>query len=319
MRGKNVLQKIDRPVFIISLDLELIWGIIHTEADVNLLIKDEKHCRGAIDFLLNIFETYNIPATWAIVGHLFLDHCEKEGGIPHKNMPRFKPDWYDCDPCTDIHRDPLYYGSDIVKNILSSPIRHEIGYHSFSHVIFSRCSKEVAEAEINMGVKLAKQLDINFKSFVFPQDEIGHIDILKKYGFRIFRGRVNKRGHMNNQRVIIRKINSAMDLIIAKPVEPRLTNGIWEISSSMLFSASFPFIFSILPRAKIGIHRAMRSNKVFHIFIHAQSLLYRPLLAKNLVKLLAFVSKKRDEKKIEVMTMGEFSEVLNDRNEFSGL
>jgi hypothetical protein len=56
-------------------------------------------------------------ATWAIVGHLFLDHCEKEDGIPHKDMPRFTDGWYSCDPCTGIHKDPLYYGRDIIEKI----------------------------------------------------------------------------------------------------------------------------------------------------------------------------------------------------------
>jgi len=228
------------PIFIISLDTELIWGIVHTGEDAALFLKDPKGCRGAIDSLLNIFEKHNIPATWAVVGHLFLDHCEKEGGIPHKDMPRFKKDWYLCDPCTGIQRDPLYYGKDIIEKILSNPVEHEIGYHSFSHVIFSECSREVAEAEIKEGIKLAEVFGITLKSFVFPQDKIGHLDVLKENGFRIYRGRIFKRGSMN-QRVPIRKFNGAIDLIIAKPVELRLMDGIWEVPSSMLFSAQFPF------------------------------------------------------------------------------
>ncbi|HJH26326.1 MAG TPA: hypothetical protein C5S37_06005 [Methanophagales archaeon] len=204
--------KFEQPIFIISLDTELIWGIVHTDVDASLLINDKKQCRGAIDTLLNIFEKHNIPATWAVVGHLFLDHCEKEDGIPHRSMPRFKDDWYSCDPCTDIQRDPLFYGKDIIEKILSSSVRHEIGYHSFSHVIFSECIREVAEAEIKEGIKLAKEFGVTLKSFVFPQDKIGHLDILKENGFRIYRSRIFKRGNMN-QRVPIRKFNGAIDLM----------------------------------------------------------------------------------------------------------
>lgn len=303
--------KFDKPIFIISLDIELIWGIAHTDSDMRLLVNDKKCCRGAIESLLNIFERYNIPATWAVVGHLFLDHCEREDGIPHKDMPRFKKDWYSCDPCTNIHEAPLYYGRDIIEKILSSLVKHEIGYHSFSHVPFSECSREVAEAEINEGVKLANEFDIIFKSFVFPQDKIGHLDVLKENGFKIYRGRIFKRGN-KNQRVAIRKINGAVDLITAKPVEPRLVDGIWEIPSSMLFFARYPFTSTLLPRAKIAIYRAMRANKVFHVWLHPQNLLYHPSLAKDLDNLLAFVFKKRKEGKIEVMTMGELAEVLNE-------
>ena len=149
----------DQTVFIISLDTELLWGYVAypTSEAVSLMKNDGNKVRGYIETLLNLFETHNIPATWAVVGHLFLDHCECEDGIPHKDMPRFKKDWYSTDPCTDIQRAPLYYGKDIVEKILSNRIEHEIGYHSFSHIVFSECSKEVAEAEIKIGNKLAKE------------------------------------------------------------------------------------------------------------------------------------------------------------------
>ena len=177
--------------FIVSLDTELIWGHVAylPSKVVSLMKNDDKKGRGCVDTLLNLFEKYHIPATWAVVGHLFLDHCEKEDGIPHKDMPRFKEDWYSTDPCTDVRRDPLYYGRDIIEKILSNRIEHEIGYHSFSHVIFSECSREVAEAEIKEGIELAKDLGITLKSFVFPESKIGHVNVLKKYGFKVYSGK----------------------------------------------------------------------------------------------------------------------------------
>ena len=178
-------KELNKSIFIISLDTELIWGYAAypSSGAVSLMKNDDMKVRGCIDLLLNLFEKHNIPATWAIVGHLFLDHCEREDGIPHKDMPRFRADWYSSDPCTDIQRDPLYYGKDIVDKILSNRIDHEIGYHSFSHIVFSECSRDVAEAEIKVGDKLAKEFGITFKSFVFPENKIGHMDILKEHGF----------------------------------------------------------------------------------------------------------------------------------------
>jgi len=57
----------------------------------------------------------------------------------------------------------------------------------------------------------------------------------------------------------------------------------------------------------------MRSNKIFHVWLHPQNLLQQLSLAKYLDKLLAFVSKKRDEGKIKVMTMGELALHLNSK------
>ena len=308
-------KELNRPTFIISLDTELIWGYTAYPLSkvISLMKNDDKKVRGCIDTLLNLFEKYNIPATWAVVGHLFLDHCEKEGGVPHKDMPRFKEDWYSSDPCTDIQRDPLYYGRDIVEKIISNRIEHEIGCHSFSHVIFSECSREVAEAEIKKGNELAKDFGIALKSFVFPENKIGHIDVLKENGFKIYRGE-NLGRCDSSQSFLIRKFNGGIDKMIAPPTEPKWMDGIWEIPSSMYFCD--PQIkLSVLLRAKLGLYRAIISKKVFHIFLHPHNLLMYPSLKDDLDRFLGIVARKRDEGKIEVMTMGVFGEVLIEENE----
>ena len=303
-------KELNKPTFIISLDTELIWGYTAYPASdaVRLLKNDDTKGRGCVDTLLDLFKKHNIPATWAVVGHLFLDHCECEDGIPHKDMPRFKEDWYSVDPCTDIQRDPLYYGKDIVGKILSNRIEHEIGYHSFLHVVFSECSREVAEAEIKEGIKLAKEFGITFNSFVFPENKIGHIDVLKENGFKIYRGENLGRYNLN-QSFLIRKFNGGIDKIIAQPAEPKWMDGIWEIPTSILFCD--PQIkFSVLPRAKLGLYRAIKSKKVFHIYLHPHDFLRYSSLKDDLDKFLRIVAKKRDEGKIEVMTMQEFAKML---------
>jgi peptidoglycan/xylan/chitin deacetylase (PgdA/CDA1 family) len=301
-----------KAVFIISLDTESIWGY-HAypfHKDIDMLIRDNTNGRGSINNLLNVFEKYNIPATWAIVGHLFLERCKKRDGIPHKDMPPFRDNWYFIDPCTDIQKDPLFYGKDIIESVLSNQIEHEIGCHSFSHVQFSKCSYKVAEAEIKKCVEIAKKYGIVLQSFVFPENMIGHINVLKKYGFEIYRGK-NVGRYDLNQRLLFRKFNGALDKLIASPIEPKWMDGIWEIPSSMYFCD--PQIkSSVLPRAKLGLYRAIKSKKVFHIFLHPQDLLKYPSLICDLDKFLGIVAKKRDEGDLEVMTMGNYANIINE-------
>ena len=307
---------LDRPVFIISLDVELLWGMIHENAKsakscINLLISDPQNGRGAIAFLLSVFEKYSIPATWAIVGHLFLDSCEGKEGVAHKDMPRPKEDWYSVDPCTDIHSDPLYYGSDIIEKVLSSPIGHDIGYHSFSHPTFTECRREVAQAEVETGVKLAQGFGIILKSFIFPQNQVAHVDILKENGFQIYRG-ATQRHWDSTQSFPKRKLSGGIDKIIASPVVPLWEDGIWQIPGSMLFyDPQIPS--SLLPRARFGMERAIWENKVLHIFLHPHNLLAQPSLGKILDNFLSTVAKKRDEGKLQVMTMAGLANRLNER------
>ena len=98
--------------------------------------------------------------------------------------------------------------------------------------------------------------------------------------------------------------------MIAPPTEPKWMDGIWMIPSSMFFCDT-QIRFSVLPRAKLGLYRAMRSKKVFHIFLHPHNLLMYPSLKDDRDMFLAFVAKKLGEGKIELMTMGEFVEVLD--------
>ena len=298
-----------RPIFIISLDTELIWGYVRYPLDgvVSLLSEDKSKGRRSIDILLKLFEKYNIPATWATVGHLFLDHCDAENGTLHRDMPRFKDDWYSSDPGTNIQQDPLYYGKDFLEKILSSKIAHEIGYHTFSHVPFSECSREVAKAEIAKSVEIGREWGITFKSFVFPEHKVGHLDILGDYGFKIYRGSCVGDRPANQSR-LARAQAFALSKIVAPPTEPVLRDGIWEIRASMYFYD--PLFPTLTLRAKMGLRQAMRQSKVFHVYLHPENLLMQPSLANRLDDFLAFVAKCRDSGNLRVATMGELAAQL---------
>jgi len=303
----------DSALFLITLDVELGWGLARSRSNhLDLLKKDEKQVREAIDFLLKNFEGYQIPATWAMVGHLFLDSCQKKDGIPHPDMPHVRDDWYSCDPATNITQDPLFYGRDIVEKVLASRLKHEIGYHSFSHVIFSECSRQVAQAEIEAGLKLARESGIELKSFVFPKNQIGHIDVLKEYGFQIYRGKNLTRAVQNSY--LMNKLGAIMDTGLAPPTEARLVEGIWELPSSLYFcEPRLPF--TLLPRTKLGLRRAINSKKIFHVFLHPWNLVIYPQIRDDLVKLLRFVAQKQAQGKLEVTTMAGLASRLNQGRE----
>jgi hypothetical protein len=111
---------------------------------------------------------------------------------------------------------------------------------------------------------------------------------------------------------LFRKVNGVIDKIIAPPVSPSYIDGIWELPSSIDFcDPQIPF--SVLPRAKLGLSRAIRAHKVFHVSIHPWQLLLYKRLAKDLEDFLALVVQKRSEHKLEVMTLGELALCLNQR------
>ena len=83
----------------VSADFELSWAFRHHPIEV---ARDRgRRERENIPSLLQIFERYAFPITWATVGHLFLESCTRPShGLAHPEMPRpprnalWTGDWY---------------------------------------------------------------------------------------------------------------------------------------------------------------------------------------------------------------------------------
>ncbi len=307
-------DNLDAPVFIINIDTELAWGFIsHPHHEVlTRLQSDPKRARETIAWLLELFKKHGIPATWAVVGHLFLDP-EEGMKMVSKEMPQFRDGWLDWDFYSRIYNRPLYYGGDLIEKILTSSVSHEIGLHAFFHIPFSQCSAEVAKTEVERGVKAAEKYGITLKSFTFPNNHIGHVDVLRSHGFEIYRSQDAGR-HDEAGSFLSRKLNGAVDKLIAPPVLPSWNDGIWELPGSTYFcDPRYPF--TLLPRARLGLYRAIRAKRVFHIWLHPWNLLLYDSLKKDLGGFLSLVAKRRNEGKLQVMTMGKLASYLNEKGE----
>jgi hypothetical protein len=113
--------KFEKGVFTLSLDFELIWGT----ADLNIedfkrICKIEREV--VIDRLLELFEEFELSATWAILGHLFLDKCESKNGKKHPEIVRpnfswIKDYWFAHDPDGIETGESIHLGRKLVEKI----------------------------------------------------------------------------------------------------------------------------------------------------------------------------------------------------------
>jgi peptidoglycan/xylan/chitin deacetylase (PgdA/CDA1 family) len=261
--------------FILSIDTELKWGFrFYPAARMARVLQDnEDKAISVIGAFLDLFERYLIPTTWAVVGKLFYEHPE------------------------------------ILASIRKSTIEHEIGYHSYSHIRFSQASRAAAETELKEGLKIQDEFGVRFRSFVFPENMIGHVDLLRAYGFSIYRG-PNSAGANINKILPIRAKNYALFRIVAPPVEPRWKDTIWEIPSSMVFYDIPLFQKLTTFRAKQGLKKAIEAGSTFHIFLHPEDVLVEPKLLDRLEKVLQFVKTEAEKKELFPITMGDFAEII---------
>ncbi len=280
--------------FLLVFDVELAWGFMERAKIDERCLRAAGRVREVLDSILGLVRNYEIPATWALLGHLFLDRC-KRNGHPHVDMPRpnyawFEGDWFKYDPCTDIERDPLWYGRDIVEKILdfsrNSAVKQEIASHSFSHPVFNDpgCSEEFAQAEIDKCLTIMKGYGLIPKTFVFPLGIAGHISLLRKNGFTAFFSGIPQRIKGSSLGKVApstfqKYVSSIIDLWWHDTVLPpsvfvpkEVLPGLWDFSGSMCFNKKrgVPLKF-VVSRAKEGVKRAIREKKCFYMNTHCHN------------------------------------------------
>jgi peptidoglycan/xylan/chitin deacetylase (PgdA/CDA1 family) len=281
-------MKLDRGIFTLSLDLELIWGTLDLYGPEGFRARCETERRFVIDRLLELLVEFQIPATWCIVGHLFLDHCGSEGGKKHPEIVRpthswVTGDWFKYDVDASEETAPVFFGRSVVAKIRACPIPQEIGAHSFSHVIFGDvgCSRETALSEVAACVQAGRTLGITMRSFSFPRNQVGHKEVIRQAGFVCFRGPEPQWYRGSAWPGFLKRAMHLLEVVLATTppvVVPEQTEqGLWNIPGSMIF---FPMhgprrhipMSRRVRRALKGLDAARRQNRVFHLWLHPTNL-----------------------------------------------
>jgi peptidoglycan/xylan/chitin deacetylase (PgdA/CDA1 family) len=238
----------------ISADFELAWAFRGRGESLRDLYG--KRTRENVPYLLDLFDNYSIPITWATVGHLFLERCTRgKDNRAHPDMPRplyntrFNGDWYKHDPCTDFVQDPLWYCPDLIKNIVERKVAHEIGSHSFSHIDFSpNCSDpQLIEEELNSCIEVMKPFHLVPRSLVFPYNHSGisHLETIAGCGIIAVRHRDEK---------------------IALSYPYRTNEGVYILYESMNTRRSKSYDY--VQKAKVLISEAEKRNYAYHLWFH---------------------------------------------------
>ena len=199
--NSNVISPFEHGIVVFSADFEMAWAFRYSKILAAKAIEIGLKERENVPTLLDLFDKCHIPATWATVGHLFLNECSRnEQGIAHPEIPRpayfdnrnwryNSGDWYDHDPGTNVITAPSWYAPDLIEQIISANAGHEIGCHTFSHLDFTykNCPKVMADAELETCITLTEKKGIRLRSFVFPGGTFGNYESLKEKGFLCYR------------------------------------------------------------------------------------------------------------------------------------
>ncbi|MCC6004456.1 MAG: polysaccharide deacetylase family protein [Thermofilum sp.] len=261
--------ELDKGIFIISIDTEFAWGFIdmlNTNLARKYLNIIKKRSRTNILKILKISEELNIPITFGFVGRLLLDD--------------------------DQSRNSVWYARDVFQQVLSSRVEHEIACHSFSHIDFSRCSREEAQQDIRMCKRVMKNFGVDPVSFLYPRNRIGYLDILEKEGFKTFRYKIRYK-YTRISLLNLFKQQYSLPLKIGKLLAVP-ANYLFQSSSYMISTAIW---FTTLKALKeIAVKR-----RVFHIMLH--DYIESDIIILYLKYLLTYAKKLENQGLIEIRTL----------------
>lgn len=293
---------------VISVDAELGWGLHDFDSPPNARIES---ARTGWERLVDCFDEFRVPATWAVVGHLFLDGCDGK----HADHPA-PEDWFARERGSWRTRPDLRFGHGLIEQIEDATVAHEIGCHSFSHVLFDDqyTSEALARAEIDASIEAARTHDVSFDSFVFPRNIVGHRAVLAERGFSCYRG-VAPAGRF----VTLPGARPLGKLVRATLTPPRMvTPRIDEFGLIDIPASLFLFGFEgrartvvesvwddpILREARRGIDAAAGGDGVFHLWLHPNDLTEERDI-QRLRGVLKHLAERRDETGLTVETMRE--------------
>ena len=178
----------NHPIFTISLDFELLWGVFDKVGNVI----DREYflrTRRLIPEMLALFQKYQIEATWATVGMLFAENEEEWNSY----QPSLKPSYKDQNLSAYhwVRSNKLdstcHFAPEIIKEIINCP-GQEIGSHTFAHFYTLSNGQTPIQfrADLQAAQKIAKdKFDLSLKSLVFPRNHINplYMDICVDEGF----------------------------------------------------------------------------------------------------------------------------------------
>jgi peptidoglycan/xylan/chitin deacetylase (PgdA/CDA1 family) len=319
--------RLERAAFVISLDFELIWGTLDVAGPDGFRQRCEIERREVVDRLLALFVEFEMPATWLIVGHLFLDRCDGRAGGKHPDIVRpshaWSPgDWFAYDPDGTEADAPIFLGRSLVEKIRRCPVPQEIGSHSFSHVIFgdAGCSKATARSDVAASVAAAREIGLRLRSFAFPRNEVGHLDVLAEHGFTCFRGPEPRWYHADGIPGVVARLGHLADVLrAAQPpvVMPRrAAHGLVDVPGSMVFFPAhgvrrFVPMSRRVTRALRGLEAAVREGRIFHLWMHPTNMADEmDAMFAALRRVIRRAAELRDRGHLDTLTMGLIADLV---------
>lgn len=294
---------------VLSVDAELGWGHVDVPDPPRERVE---YARTGWLRLLDLLDEYRLPATWAVVGHLFLDDCDGT----HAGHPA-PVGWFEREVGAWADRPDLRFGQGLIERVETARADHELACHGFSHVPFwhPEMTPELARAEFAASREAAGR---SFDSLVYPRNMVGYRDVAAEAGFTCYRGPTPRvPGTRDGRLAKLGRVLAGSPPIVRPHVDE---HGLVNVPGSLpLFSFEGPAA-ALLERvvedpivrlARAGVTEAARTGGVFHAWLHPNNL-YADRHARRLHAVFEAIAEARDDGRVTVEPMGAVADDVLD-------
>lgn len=318
---------------VVSLDFELLWGV----RDLELTGKRSKILltRQVVSRLLDLFQKYDIHATWATVGFLFFESRDEllaalPASLPAYSTKALSPyDSLSSEIGANENEDLLHYAPSLIREILSVP-HQELATHTFSHYYCLEDGQTPSdfESDLQSAIRAGEKYSQKIESIVFPRNQYAdpYLDVCAKQGIRAFRGNETVWFRRTQKREVhrhwLRRLMRLMDAYVnisgtnayPLPVDASLPVNIPASRYLRSYSKRFRIFEPLrLNRILSAMTSAAQAGHIFHLWWHPED--FSNNMDENLLLLEKILVKFSELQKIygmQSMTMAEVSHQVLD-------
>ena len=177
-----------RAGFTLSLDCEGLWGMADQPGVVNAGVICDASLAQAYGLISRVLDTNELKATCAFVSAFAAgpDALRANLEVFHELVSQ-RPEWFSqVVPAIESSRVDGWFG-DVYYEVLRAA-GHEMAWHGATHLsLADQTSADAVELELQLANRLFVAIGHTPKTIVFPRNQVGHLDRLRRAGFETYR------------------------------------------------------------------------------------------------------------------------------------
>lgn len=301
--------------FILSLDCEGKWGVADILGPNEHSNLSDARLRDAYANLLSLLDEFEIPGTFAFVGLFATSEGSFRAARPAIESLASRAPAYLESALDDLDHGSRegWHGAWALEAVATSRVGHEIALHGVTHVPWGSKERDFFLEEMSLLDQLEPAIS-RAKTFIFPRNEVAHVDVLAEAGFEGFRTARPGRSRF-------RSLLSEFNILTAPETDPLLQAPPSPVEIPAGYFLNWPNgLRKLVPRSvtrrrvKQMLKAGERRNATVHLWFHPENIASAPAMLTTLRAVLEDVAQARERGACEVLTQLDYCRRLRAPN-----